>query len=174
MNFTKPKVLLIGEASRGYSPLSNRLKRHGCDCCIAISIPEVCLLLDKHSFGLVLGPIKLNGDSLYPLVRRLDGSETTLFYSQAVEDGCWWVPALRWGKNCFGLPALRPSEFVYMLDETIQEIRSTMQKAAETRTAIASLGSGSIVTRTFSNRPALSAMPVSAQGPKFITHKAAG
>jgi hypothetical protein len=90
-------------------------------------------------------------------------SRTTLFYSQEVEDGCWWLPALRRGTNCFGAPAFRPSEFVTVLDETIEEIRSSMCVEAETQPAIASRHSGSIIAIPFSRRVSLSAIPVSAQ-----------
>jgi len=163
MDAKKLKVLLIGKSPGGYLPLSNRLGRRRCDCRFAISNQEVCLLLDNHNFDLVLGPIKLNGDSLYPLIGLLDGSRTTLFYSQVVEDGCWWLPALRRGTNCFGAPAFRPSEFVTVLDETIEDIRTSMCVAAETQPAIASRHSGSIIAIPFSRRVSLSAIPVSAQ-----------
>jgi hypothetical protein len=53
-----------------------------------------------------------------------------LFYSQPVEDGCWWLPALRHGQNCFGSSALRPSQFIAALDEAIEEIcfRAVMER----------------------------------------------
>ena len=111
------KSLLIGSSGK-FSLLSSRLRNNRCDCWFGHSRQEVFRLLDNQSFDLVLGPIRLNEDSLYPLIGRLDGSDTTLFYSQAVEDSYLWLPALRWGMNCFGTSALRSSEFVTVLDET--------------------------------------------------------
>ena len=174
METTKLRVLLIGNSSGGYSPLSNRLRKRGCDCRFAISKKEICWQLDSHSFELLLGPIKLNGDSLYPLIARLDGSRTTLFYSQAVEDGCWWLPALRFGGNCFGTPALRPREFVTVLDKSIEEIRCSLRKAAEIQSAIASRFSGSIVAFPFSGRVSLAAIPVSVNSMNFTAPKTLG
>ncbi|HVB55360.1 MAG TPA: hypothetical protein VNE63_02875 [Candidatus Acidoferrales bacterium] len=56
--------------------------------------------------------------SAFSLIFLLDRSNITLFYFHAVEDGCWWLPALRHGQKCFGSSALRPSEFVAALDDT--------------------------------------------------------
>ena len=123
MDAPKIKVLLIHESQNTYSPLTDHLRRGGCECCFAASKREAGLLLDNHTFDLVLGPIRLKSESLYPLIGRLNGSLTTLFYSQSVEHGCWWLPALRRGQNCFGAPAFRPGEFVTVLDATIEEIR---------------------------------------------------
>jgi hypothetical protein len=138
MHASKIKVLLIRESQNTYSPLTDHLRRGGCECCFAASKREAGLLLDNNTFDLVLGPIRLKSESLYLLIGLLDGSLTTLFYSQAVEHGCWWLPALRRGQNCFGAPAFRPGEFVTVLDAIIAEIRSSMRVAAEAQPHIAS------------------------------------
>ena len=174
MDAKKLKVLLIGKSQGRYSPLSNRLRRRECDCRFATSSQEVRLLLDSHSFDLMLGPIRLNGDSLYPLIGLLGGSRTTLFYSQAVEDGYWWLPALRRGMNCFGAPAIRPSQFVTVLDETIEEIRFSTCVAPETQPAIASRLSGSIGSVSLSRRVSLPVIAVGAQSPSLVARKALG
>jgi hypothetical protein len=54
----------------------------------------------------------------------LSGSRTTLFYALPVENGCWWVPILRVGEECFGVPALRPTEFAGALDEVLEQIEA--------------------------------------------------
>jgi hypothetical protein len=66
---------------------------------------------------------RLPDGSLYSLMNLLEGSGATMFYSFAVEYGCWWLPALRRGQKCFGSPALRPSEFMCLLNEMIRELR---------------------------------------------------
>jgi CheY-like chemotaxis protein len=126
MHAEKVRVLLIRENQNTYATLSDRLRGGGCDCLFAMSKREVGALLEKHSFDLVLGPIRLKNESLYPLIDVLVGSRTTLFYSKTVEDGYWWLPALRRGLDCFGTRAFRPREFVTVLDQTIEEIRSGM------------------------------------------------
>ena len=116
------RVLLIGESPQGSSYLTNRLQGRGCDCEFVTSYQEACALLRARNFDLVLSPMRLCGRSVFPLIDFLEGSGVTLFYSQAVEEGCWWLPALRRGRRCFGASALRPGEFMSALDEAIEEI----------------------------------------------------
>ena len=126
----RPKALLIGETPQGSSYLAKRLQERGCECEFAVTYQEACSLLKAQDFDLVLSPMRLRDGSLFSLIALLDGSGITLFYSHAVEDGCWWLPALRQGQNCFGSSALRPSEFVAALDEAIEEIcfRAAMER----------------------------------------------
>jgi hypothetical protein len=137
MNAKKIKVLLIRSNQSAHSPLMDRLGRSGCECELATSHEKVGALLDDHGFDLVLGPIKMDSDSLYPLIGILNGSRATLFLSQPVEHGCWWLPALWRGVNCFGAPAYRPSEFVTVLDKTIEAIRSSVRMTVETQAPMA-------------------------------------
>ena len=118
-----PKTLLIGENPQGSSYLATRLRGQGCECTFATSYQEACSSLRSQSFELVLSPMRLRGFTVFPLIDLLAGYRITLFYSHAVEQGCWWLPALRHGEKCFGSSALRPSEFVSVLDEVIAEIR---------------------------------------------------
>jgi hypothetical protein len=123
MEGQKVDVLLIRKGQTGHSPLSNRLARRGCECRFATSSQEAGALLAKSDCDLVLGPVRLDGESLYPLIGQLRGSRTTLFYYLIVEDGCWWLPAVWLGANCFGAPAIHNRDFVTVLDETIEHIR---------------------------------------------------
>ena len=77
----------------------------------------------KNDCDLILGPVRLDGESLFSLIGQLRGSRTTLFYYLIVEDGCWWLPAVWLGANCFGAPAIHNSDFATVLDETIEHIR---------------------------------------------------
>jgi len=118
-----PKALLIGENAQGSSYLAKRLQVRGLECIFATSYQEACSLLRAQGFDLVLSPMRLREVSFFSLIDLLDGSGATLFYSHAVEEGCWWLPALQHGERCFGSSAFRPSEFVSVLDETIAEIQ---------------------------------------------------
>ena len=131
-------VLMIGNNSEAHSPLSRWLRRRACNCLIAVSIKEVFRLIDLRCFDLVLGPIRLNGESLFPLIGRLSGSVTTMFYSLPIEDSSLWIPARRLGRYCFGEPPLRAREFTCALDKALEEIRSVVSAANATREAIAS------------------------------------
>jgi hypothetical protein len=174
MGAKKIDVLLIGWSSTGCSPLSIRLRNRGCDCLFAISSQEVCRVLDRRSFDLVLSPIILNGECLDSLIGRLEGSDVTLFYSEARNDGCWWLPALWLGANCFGAPALSHGKFVTVLDETIEKIRSSMRTATDARQAIAARLACPVVTIPFSRRVSLSSIPMTAKSQELIAFKNLG
>ena len=131
MGFRKPRVLLIGETINDSSYLAKRLKERGCECGFAKSYRESASLIRQREFDLVLSPARLRDGSGSALIGQLSGSGTTLFYYHAVERGCWWLPALRGGQECFGSPALRSREFVTVLDEIIKEIRSQTPMAVE-------------------------------------------
>lgn len=124
-----PKALLVGH-----------LQAQGLGCEFASSSQEALSLVRIYHFHLVLSPIRLRDSSLFFLMDVLDGPEVTLFYFQAVEKGCWWLPAIRCGRPCLGSPALRPGEFTAVLDAVIDEVRfglvgSTMNAEAVACTA---------------------------------------
>lgn len=131
MGFRKPRVLLIGETVNDSSYLAKRLEERGCECSFAKSHRESASLIRKREFDLVLSPARLRDGSGSALIGQLSGSGTTLFYYYTVERGCWWLPALRRGQECFGSPALRSTEFVTVLDEIIKNIRSETPMAVE-------------------------------------------
>jgi len=114
-------VLLVGESVLGASFLVNRLWQRGCRCEFATSYEEVRARIQGQDIYLVLSPTRLCGRNLLPLIDLLEGSNVSLFYAQSVEDGCWWLPALRHGRKCFGSCAVRPSEFISVLDEVIDQ-----------------------------------------------------
>src|SRR5580658_7703240 len=147
MKASEPKALLIGENAQGSSHLAKLLQERGCTCSFATSYREACSLLNGERFDLVLSPTRLRDCSIFPLLSLLEGSCVTLFYFQLVEDGCWWLPALRSGRECFGSHALRPSEFVVSLNEIIAEIRFGPRVRADNSPALASKPQNSVTAR---------------------------
>src|SRR5580692_12674935 len=99
---TEPFVLLIGENSQGSSHLVKHLQGHVFKCRFAASYQEAVSLISPQTFDLVLSPMRVRDNSIFPLMDLLERSCTTLFFFQAVEEGCWWLPALQFGRNCFG------------------------------------------------------------------------
>ena len=136
MELRRPKALVIGENPQGSSHLAKRLQERGCECEFAVSYQEARSLLGAQNFDLAVSPMRLRDVSLFPLIFLLDRSNITLFYFHAVEDGCWWLPALRHGQKCFGSSALRPSEFVAALDDTIEEICFRVAKEKQIRLSV--------------------------------------
>jgi hypothetical protein len=171
MKATKPRVLLIGEDSQGYSHLVKRLEGYGCKCRFATSYQEAISLFSVEDYDLVLSPMRLCGSSVFPLVNRLEGSGVTLFYFQAVEEGCWWLPALRWGRKCFGSCALRPSEFVASIELVIDEIQAGAPPAP--KSLVSAPPTSAIALPWPATKPAVG-MPQRTEHRELVRHKAAG
>jgi hypothetical protein len=169
MNATEPRVLLIGENSQGSLHLIKRLAGRGCDCRFATSYQDAISWLTAQDFDLVLSPMRIDDRSVFPLIGLLEGSRTTWFCFQAVEEGCWWLPTLRFGQKCFGSNALRASEFVPSLDLVIDEIR-----ANAVAKSLASMPSASAVALPGSGARCPAVKPVPAERRELVKSKAAG
>lgn len=122
-------VLLIGESARSFSHIAQRLEKDGCQCRFTNSYDEAHRLLAGENFELVLSVIPPKGNAISSLANLLVGTRASIYYAQPVEDGCWWLPALRFGERCFGAPALRPSEFSILLGRVVEDIRANMESA---------------------------------------------
>ncbi len=117
------KVLLIGDSPQMFFRCQKYLERNGCECEFAEYEKSVWKILDQRQIDLVLSLHTSRGTRGPSLVALLSGLPTTLYYGLRVEVGYWWVPILRSGEECFGAPALRPSEFSSALNEVLKEIR---------------------------------------------------
>jgi hypothetical protein len=118
------KVILIGDIPQLFFRCQKYLERNGCECEFAEREKSVWKILDQHQIDLVLSLHNSRGTHRPSLVEPLRGLPTTLFYGLRVEVGYWWVPILRLGEECFGAPALRPSEFSRALNDVLKEIRA--------------------------------------------------
>jgi PleD family two-component response regulator len=131
MRIGKPKALLVGEKAVRRSSLQEHLEGKGFECSFASSYDEARSQLSGQAFDLVFSPLRLSGMNLFSLMELLEGSEVTLFYFHAVEQGFWCLPALRQGQRCFGSSGLRPNEFLAHLDELIDSIHRNRRGALE-------------------------------------------
>ena len=122
------EVLLVGDGPQVFSLSQRQLERKACRCHFARSQRGLEELLNQKQFDIVLTMHRIEGRSTDWLGAALSGSRTTLFYALPVEVGCWWVPVLRVGTDCFGAPAMRPREFSDVLNEIVHEIRATAAK----------------------------------------------
>jgi hypothetical protein len=126
-----PKILLIAASPMGMSFLAARLKKWACEIHFASSRKEANAFVSTQQFDLVLSEFRLWDASSYALAASFIGSSTTLVYSYPVETGCWWLPAVKNGQSCWGSLAMRPSEFIGFLDETLKEIRSRQAASSD-------------------------------------------
>jgi response regulator RpfG family c-di-GMP phosphodiesterase len=112
-------VLLVGNAARKASNLEDYLLKRGCDICFATSQKDALELLQRHRFDLVLSEFMLSDGTAYRLMSPLRGSGTTMFFSNAVEDSCWWMKAIYEGEDHSEDPGMRPAQFRLLLDEIL-------------------------------------------------------
>lgn len=118
-------VLLVGKGLQTAKTLLSRLESQGCLYQSVNSLSEASRLLHEQSFDLVLSAIFVENTHFHPLSEILKGTSTTLFYSYAIEDQCWWILGLKRGSPCLlDGPAFRPSEFPEVLDAVLGELAS--------------------------------------------------
>lgn len=116
------RVLLLGEHATA-SQLLQHLSQHDCVCSFAASPDEGITLFREQDFHLILsaGPIR---DALRA-ASSLGRASCSVFCAYAVEESYWWLPLMKNGQSCVGTPALRPREFVDVLDQILEEIRKS-------------------------------------------------
>lgn len=118
------KVLLVGSGARNAPILHDHLQRRGCDVFFATSLKEAIEMLNDRRFDLVLSEFMLSDGTAYHLVSPLRETDTTMFFSNAVENGCWWMLALYEGQDRGGESGMRPTEFKILLDRILLKCSS--------------------------------------------------
>ena len=129
MNNRIVRVLLVGKSERSFAHVSHYLEEYGCKCKFVSSYTDALKLIADTSFDLVL----CSGQpGIRTLLTSVLGSPASVFCAHAVEDGCWWLPVVRQGKECLGESALRPGEFRILLEETLTATKSSSNRRAAT------------------------------------------
>jgi hypothetical protein len=59
--------------------------------------------------------------SAYELMTPLRNTDSTMFFSFAVEDSCWWITAVLQGQDRSEEAGMRPREFTMFLDEVLSK-----------------------------------------------------
>jgi len=117
MKLSGTNVLVVGRDLHSARTLTERLKHWGFRCHIASNVRAASDLLSSQPFDLVLSNTRLPDGTGFGLLAALAGLPVTAFLCLPVENSCLWLPAIDAGKECLGLPALRPSEFSRALEE---------------------------------------------------------
>jgi hypothetical protein len=128
-------VLLVGCDFRGSHALQDHLKRRGCDITLAASCAEALGLLRTRSFDLVLSEFMLTDGTAYELIPPLLDTRASMFFSNAVEDGCWWMNAIEQGQDRTEDPGMRPAQFRTRLDEIFFDRQFGKPRAPSPRAA---------------------------------------
>jgi CheY-like chemotaxis protein len=114
------EVLLVGDSFQSAHALTDRLQRWGFRCHLAGDMRAAFYVLSSHPVDLVLSNTHLSDGTGFDLLMAVAGLPVTAFLCLPVENSCFWLPAVDAGKECLGLPALRPAEFVSALEEMAQ------------------------------------------------------
>jgi hypothetical protein len=106
-----------------------RLEKSGCEYHFVASNDKLRALLRYTEVDIVLS-VSLHV-RLFELLALPAGLPVNVFHLLPVEEGCWWLPVLRSGVHCLGMPALRKSEFHKALAVMIRDMRIAHSKAIE-------------------------------------------
>ena len=120
MTLSGRDALLVGQNLHGALALTDRLHRWGFRCHFAGNVRAASDLLSSHSVDLMLSNTHLPDGTGFGLLMGLAALPVTAFLCLPVENGCFWLPAIDGGKECLGLPALRPAEFASAIEEMAQ------------------------------------------------------
>src|SRR5271157_4103921 len=121
------RVLLLRNDPAESSALVDRLLELGCACRVA-SFQEGVALLGKQHFHVVLSEFRVSESNTHRLISQLTGSAASLFFRLEVEDGCWWLPAVVSGQDCWGAPAIRPKDVHPVLRALLRPMVSGAQQ----------------------------------------------
>jgi hypothetical protein len=124
-------VLLVGKTSGNGAKLLDYLRRRGCVVRSILSYEEAAALLRNHKFDLVLSDFLISDGSAYRLIPLLSGTETSMFISNAVGGGCWWMNAIYDGQDRTKEPGMHPSEFKACLEHLLVAKKRGSEKGSE-------------------------------------------
>lgn len=116
------KALLIAQDVSSHTHLKHSLQKRGYQCWVEGSADRALASFGRHGFHLVLD---LNPSSrpTLPQVCELGAANGAVFWCFPVEIGCWWLPIVLGGKQCFGSAAVRQSEFAEILESMARQTR---------------------------------------------------
>ncbi|HLJ22539.1 MAG TPA: hypothetical protein VKT71_00445 [Candidatus Acidoferrales bacterium] len=115
-----PSVLLVGRNGSWGATVLKSLAKFGSKTSFVAQDAVTPRVVIQGAFDVVLLDSTVSPDQRRRLASELAGSATSVFYTFPVENGCWWLPALRRGQDCHGDPAFRRNEFVDELERMLK------------------------------------------------------
>jgi hypothetical protein len=117
-----PSVLLVGRNGSWASIVLKLLRKFGCELSFEPPQKVTSAFVKSGGYDVVLLDSSVPQEQRRALTETLAGSDVSVFYTFPVEYGCWWLPALRRGKDCRGEPAFRRSEFPSELERDLRSL----------------------------------------------------
>jgi len=133
-------VLLFGENQSSWVRLQEQLEKRGCRCRFARSADEALAQNGPREYDLILTNVPVA--QIDARLDKLGSFQPNVFYCHPVEDGCWWLPVVRYGRKCFGAPGVRGREFMGVLDQIIRDRSAEPAVSGEPQTPRSSAASG--------------------------------
>src|ERR1700719_309877 len=127
MTISGRNVLLVGNNFQSARTLTDRLRRWKFLCHFVGNTRAASDLLGSHRVDLLLSNVHLPDGTGFGLLKASAHIAVTAFLCLPVENSCLWLPAVDGGKQCLGLPALRPSEFAGRLEEMHRRLSTRSQ-----------------------------------------------
>lgn len=115
-----PKILFIGANLGDFASLQTFLEKRNCQCSFASSAGEASALFGPDRFDVILDRTPFQSE--HPVLAALGVRNCSIFRCCQVEIGALWLPVIVRGKKCFGSAAVRPKDFVRLLEDTISQI----------------------------------------------------
>lgn len=115
-----PSVLLVGRNGSWGTPVLKSLEKFGTELLFVAPQTVTPEYVRKGAYNLILLDSTVPSEQRRQLASELIGSEASIFYTFPVENGCWWLPTLRDGKDCHGTPAFRRNEFPFELERILR------------------------------------------------------
>lgn len=106
-----PRTLLVGRQGAWSDALLKSLQKSHAELAFVPPLSVTAELAREGGYAVLLLDSTVPVDQRRSLVSALVGTPTCVFYTFPVENGCWWLPALQFGKDCHGAPAFRRKEF---------------------------------------------------------------
>jgi DNA-binding NtrC family response regulator len=117
MTLSGRNVLLVGNNFQNARTLTDRLRRWKFLCHFVGNTQAASDLLGSQRVDLLLSNVYLPDGTGFGLLTASAHISVTAFLCLPVENSCLWLPAVDAGKQCLGLPALRPFEFARELEQ---------------------------------------------------------
>ena len=114
-----PGVLLIGRTASWGAGALHYLERFGGKLSFAAPVGGYASLVGGD-FKLILLDASVTAEQRHRITSELAGTGADVYYSFPVENGCWWLPAMRGGRDCHGAPAFRRDEFARELERILR------------------------------------------------------